>query len=103
MPNIIFKISAMLRDQLFLNSESSNDMVKEKEGSGGCCIVECWHSFDPFCEIVNHHDDIYVVTNRWRSTFHDVNGPFTERTSCDDGMEGSGGSSCLRGKCWQLE
>ena len=73
-------------------------MVKEKEGCGGCRIVECWHSFGPFSEIVNCHDDIFVVTNRWRSTFHKVNGPFTKRTSYDDRMDGSGRSSCLGGE-----
>ena len=39
-----------------------------------------------------------MVISRWRSTLHEVNGPFTERTSSENEMEGSGGSSCLRGK-----
>ena len=73
-------------------------MVKEKEGCGGCRIIECWHSFGPFSEIVNFHDDIFVVTSRRRSTFHKVNGPFTKRISCDDRMEGSGRSSRLGGE-----
>ena len=73
-------------------------MVKGKEGCSGCCIVECWHSFGPFSEIVNHHDYIFVVTSRWRLTFHKVNGPFAKRASCDDRMEGSGRSSRLGGE-----
>ena len=73
-------------------------MVKEKYGCSGCCIVECWHSFGPFSEIVNRHYDIFYVTSGWRSTFHKVNGPFTKRTSCDDRMEGSERSSRLGGE-----
>ena len=81
MPYLIFKMSAMVRDQLFWNPESSNDVVKEKEGCGGCHTVECWHILDPFCEIFNRHDDIFVVTRRWGSTLHKVDGPFTKGTS----------------------
>ena len=73
-------------------------MVKEKEGCGRDHVVECWHSLSPFCEIVNRHDDIFVVTNGWRSTLHKVDGPFTKGTSCDDRMEGSWRSSRLRGE-----
>ena len=39
-----------------------------------------------------------MVTNGWRSTLHKVDGPFIEGTSGDDWMEGSWGSSCLRGE-----
>ena len=102
MPNLIFKMSAMVGDQFFWNFESSNDVVKEKEGCGGCRIVECWHRFGPFSEIVNRHDDIFMVTSRWRSTFHEVDGPLTKRINCDEGMEGSGGSSCLRGEMLEI-
>ena len=73
-------------------------MVKEKEGGGSSRIVKCGHSLDPFGEIVNRHNDILMVTSGWRSTLHKVDGPFTKGTSCDDRMEGSLGSSCLRGK-----
>ena len=73
-------------------------MVKEKEGYSGCCIVKRWHSFGPFSEIVNRHDDIFVVTSRWRSKFHKVDGSFTKRTSCDNMMERRGRSSHLGGE-----
>ena len=91
-------MSAMVRDQLFRNPKSSNNMVKEKEGCGSCSVVKCWHSLDPFCEIVDRHDDIFMVTSGWRATLHKFDGPFTKGTSCDDRMEGSRGSSRLRGK-----
>ena len=39
-----------------------------------------------------------MVTSGWRATLHKVDGPFTKGTSCDDRMEGSWGSSRLRGE-----
>ena len=91
-------MSAVVRDQLFRNSESSDNVVKEKEGCGSCRVVKCWHSLGPFCEIVDRHNDIFMVTNGWRATLHKVDGPFTKGTSCDNRMEGSWGSLRLRGE-----
>ena len=73
-------------------------MVKEKEGCGSCRVVKCWHGLDPFCEIVDRHDDIFMITSGWRATLHKVDGPFTKGTSGNDRMEGSWWSSRLRGE-----
>ena len=73
-------------------------MVKEKEGCSGCRIVKHWHIFRLFSEIFNRHDDIFVVTSRWGSTFHKVDGPFAKRTGGDERMERSGRSSRLGGE-----
>ena len=72
---------AVVRDQLFRNSESSNNMVKEKEGGGSGRIVKSGHGLDPFGEIVNRHNDILMVTSGWRLTLHKFYGPLIEGTS----------------------
>ena len=77
-------------------------MVKEKEGYGRCCVVERWHGLSPFGEMVNHYDDILMVTSGWGLTLHKFDGPFIEGTNCDNGMEGSRRSSRLRGEMLEI-
>jgi len=95
---LMFKVSAMVRDQLFLNPKHSNNTVKEKEGYMSHGVIEHWHAFNPFGKIVNDHDNMIMVISRWGSTLHKFNSPFTKRIDCDDRMEGSGWSSFLRVK-----
>jgi len=57
-------MSAMVRDQLFQNSKSSDKMVEEKEGHGSYLIVECRHSLNPFGKIVNCDYNILMVISR---------------------------------------
>ena len=40
-------------------------MVKEKESCSSCGVIERWHGFNPFGEIVNGHDTIFMVIIIW--------------------------------------
>lgn len=64
-------------------------MVKTEQGFGSCRVIERWHGLNPFGKIIDHHDNLLMIINRWWSTLHKFDGPFTERNNSDDRMEGS--------------
>lgn len=64
MPYLIFKMSAMVRDQLFWNPESSDNKVKKEKGRGSCRVIERWHGLNPFGKIIDHHDNILMIINK---------------------------------------
>lgn len=54
-------------------------MVKEDKGCGSCYGIERWHDLNPFGKVINCHDNIFMVINRWWLTLHKVNGLFTKK------------------------
>jgi hypothetical protein len=67
-----------------------NDMVEEEAGAVFFHIIECWHGFHPFSEVVNNDYDIFVPIARWGIASHEINTPFAKGTYHNDWMEGSG-------------
>jgi hypothetical protein len=82
----------MIRNELEGYSKAGYDMVKEKTR---CCVsgvVESGHSFDPFGEVINDDNDVFVTIARGGITSHEVDAPFTKRVGSKDRVEKSGGS-----------
>jgi hypothetical protein len=50
-------------------------------------VVESWHGFNPFHEIIKNHNDVLVTSRIRRVTFHEINGPFVERACGDDRVQ----------------
>ena len=61
-------------------------MVEKEQCHSINLIVECRHGLNPFCEIINDHNDVVMVIDRGRIIGHEVNFPFVEGTDCDDSM-----------------
>ena len=76
MKDLIFKVSATVRNKLFWNLESSDNIVKEEKGCSSHGVIECGHEFNPFDEIVNDHISILMVIFIWGSKFHKFSSPF---------------------------
>jgi hypothetical protein len=59
-------------------------MLKEEPGSGFGGVIESMDCFDPFCEVVDCGDNVFVVVAGWGETFHKVNAPLTKWASSND-------------------
>jgi hypothetical protein len=88
--HFILKMFTMVRHKLEGDSKVSNDMVKEESGCGVCHVVECWHSFNPFGEVVNDDYYVFMPIVGWGVASHEINTPFAKGACRDDWMEGSG-------------
>jgi hypothetical protein len=83
----------MVENELEWYSKEGYDVVKEK----ACCsvsgVVESGHSFDPFGEVINDDNNVFVTIAGGRITSHKVDAPFTKRVDRNDRVKKSGGSS----------
>jgi hypothetical protein len=68
----------MVGNELEWYSKMGYDVVKEKTR---CCvsdIVESRHSFDPFGEVINDDNNVFVTIAGGGITSHKVDAPFTK-------------------------
>ena len=59
------------------------------EGKTRCRVnfaIECGHGIDPFGEIVENHNNLFVAINRGRINCHEIDHPLIEGTNSDNGM-----------------
>ena len=68
-------------------------MVEEKTHGSVNGVVEGGHSFSPFGEVIDSHNNVFVTIVGGGITSHKVNAPFTKRTGRNDRVKKSGGSS----------
>ena len=64
----------------------SDNMIEKYESCSFSHTIEYWHGFNPLTEVINNHNDVFMVVDRRRVTSHEVNFPFAEGTECDDMM-----------------
>lgn len=62
----------------------SDNMVKEELGNGLEGVIKHGHCFNPFGEVVNLNDNVFVVIVRGGAIFHEVNAPFTKWVGNND-------------------
>jgi hypothetical protein len=74
-------------------SKAGYDVVKEKTRCSVSGVVEGGHSFDPFGEVVNDDNNVFVTIVGGGITSHKVDAPFTKRAGSNDWVKKSGGSS----------
>ena len=67
-------------------------MVKEKTRCSVSGVVESGHSFDPFGEVINDDNNVFVTIAGGGIIGHKVNAPFTKGASHNDRVKKSGGS-----------
>jgi hypothetical protein len=75
-------------------------MVKEEAGCGVYCVVEHWHGFYPFGEVVNGDYDVFMPISIWGVASHEINTTFSKGACHDEWMEGS--EWCSRFMCIKL-
>lgn len=61
-------------------------------------VIECRNGLDPFGKIFNGDNDVLLVNDRGRETFHGVSSPFVEGSGYDDRVDRSGWCSSPCGK-----
>jgi hypothetical protein len=83
----------MVGNKLEWYAKMRYDVVKEKACCSVSSVVESGHSFDPFGEVINGYNNVFVTIVGGGITSHKVNGPFTKRVGSNDRMKKSGGSS----------
>lgn len=59
-------------------------MIKEEPDNSLDGVIECGHSFSPFCEVVDRNDNVFVVVIGGGATFHKVNAPLTKWANSND-------------------
>ena len=61
-------------------------MVEEE---AHCCFtfaIKCGHGLDPLSEVINCHNDVFMIVGRGRVDCHEVDYPFAEGTDYDYGV-----------------
>jgi hypothetical protein len=74
-------------------SELGYDVVEEKMRCGVSGVVEGGHSFSPFGEVIDSHNNVFVTIAGGGITSHKVNAPFTKGACGNDRVKKSGGSA----------
>jgi hypothetical protein len=73
--------------------ELGYDVVKEKMRYGVSGVVESGHSFDPFSEVINGDNNVFVTIVGGGITSHKVDAPFAKGACSNDRVKKSGGST----------
>jgi len=79
----------MVKHEMEGDFVASNGMVKEEVIHNLCLVVECWHGFIPFGEVVNEDYDVFMPIVGWRVASHEINTPFSKGACLDDCMKRS--------------
>jgi hypothetical protein len=79
----------MIRNKLEWYSKVRYDMVKENTHCGVSSVVEGWHRFCPFGEVIDDDNNVFVTIAGGGITSHEVDAPFTKRAGSDDWMKKS--------------
>ena len=83
----------MVSDNILLDTESSDYLIKNEKGSIYAIIVKYWHSFDPLGEVVYCYDDVTMPPRRIWVKCSEIN------SSLDEGatkMNINIGAGCAR-------
>ena len=60
-----------------------NDMVKEETWHRFTFAIEHGHGLEPLSEVINSHNDLFMIIGQGKVDCHEVDFPFTEGTDCD--------------------
>ena len=58
-------------------------MVKKEDSHIAILTIEGWHGFTPLGEVINDHNDVFMVIDQRRFTGHEVDCPIIEGTDSD--------------------
>jgi hypothetical protein len=64
-------------------------VIKEKERYSVSGVVEGGHGFNPFFEVIDDENNVFVSIVGWGITSHEVDAPFTEGVSSNDWVKKS--------------
>jgi hypothetical protein len=73
------------------------DVIKEKMHCSVSSVVEGGHIFNPFCEVMDCDNNVFVSIARWGITSHEVNAPFTKGAGSNDWVKKKRWCSCFVG------
>jgi hypothetical protein len=70
-------------------SKEGYDMIKEKACCSVSTVVEGRHDFNPFCEVIDCDNDVFVSIAGWGITSHEVDARFTKGADSNDWVQKS--------------
>jgi hypothetical protein len=65
------------------------DVIKEKMHCSVSGVVEGGHGLNPFCEVIDCDNNVFVAIAGWGITSHEVDAPFTKGAYNNDWVEKS--------------
>ena len=83
----------MVGNKLEWYSKMGYDVVKEKTRCSVSGVVESRHSFDPFGEVINNDNNVFVTIAGGGITSHKFDAPFTKRVGSNDRVKKGRGCS----------
>jgi hypothetical protein len=75
------KVATVISDDSLVNTKTSYDVIKKKQGCSLSSIVECRHRLGPFRKVINDYNDVTMPPSRVRVTCHEIDAPFRKRTN----------------------
>jgi hypothetical protein len=60
---------------------------KEMSYNSSYDVIEHWHGFNPFCKVIDDHNNVFMNIDKRRVTIHEINGPFAKRAYEDDRVQ----------------
>jgi hypothetical protein len=70
-------------------SKAGYDVIKEKTSCSVSGVVEGGNSFNPFCEVIDCNNNVFVSIAGWGITSHEVDAPFIEGAGSNDEVKKS--------------
>jgi hypothetical protein len=70
-------------------SKAGYDVIKEKTRCSVSGVVEGGHSFNPFCEVIDYENNVFVSIAIWGITSHEVDAPCTKGVGNNDWVKKS--------------
>ena len=100
--NSVFKVFTMVWDQLFGNTKSWNDVVKEETCHCFTFAIKCGHGLDPLSEVINCHNDVFMTVAEAGLIVIKSISHLQKGTTVTTGCNGAGGVIAFGAKSWQL-
>jgi hypothetical protein len=91
--DLILEVFPVVGNKLEWYSKMGYDVVKEETHCSVNSVVESGHSFDPFGEVINGGNNVFMTIDGGGITSHKVDAPFTKGARSNDRVKKSGGSA----------
>jgi hypothetical protein len=82
------KMTTMVSDNLLRNPELRYDLIKNEQCYSFPVIGKCWHSLDPFGEVVYDYHNVNIPPSRSRVACHKIYPQLSERDNNNNGKHG---------------
>jgi len=74
----------MVSDNLFRDTETRDDLIKDEKSCHLMINIKIWHRFNPLREVVYCYKNVFVSLSQSRLTSCKINSPLRKWTDIDD-------------------